>query len=176
MTDACSVWTKAYSTILLGMQEKRFRFSSAHVSQNLVQSTLALYSFYDWNQTVATMPRSDTRGNNKRTYGNFTEDDLLLAVDAVKSGMSLRCAANQFNINLSTLHYNLNPTVVRKPGSPPVLSDEEETVIRDTIKQVTEWGLFRTWLGAVRRLSAMVLWILQRWDDGSILQMWLLSI
>ena len=54
--------------------------------------------------------------------------------------MSLRCAANQFNINLSTLHYNLNPTVVRKPGRPPVLSDEEETVIRDTIKQVTEWG------------------------------------
>ena len=91
------------------------------------------------------MPRSYTRGNNKRTFRNFTEDDLLLAVDAVKSGMSLRCAANQSNINLSTLHYNLNPTVVRKPGRPPVLSDEEETVIRDTIKQVTEWGrgLFR---------------------------------
>ena len=87
------------------------------------------------------IPRTYIRGNNKRGYASYNEDDLSRAVEAVNSGMSLRCAAEQFNINPSTLHYKLKqPLGARKPGRPPVLSEMEEVVIRDTIKQVTDWG------------------------------------
>jgi hypothetical protein len=88
------------------------------------------------------MPRTYQKGNNKRPYQNYSEEQLLAAIEDVNAGIGIREAARRHDINYTTLLYKLKQPIgtAKKPGRPTVLSKVEERVIVDTIQQVTAWG------------------------------------
>lgn len=78
--------------------------------------------------------KAKTRGSYQKNYPSVMEQ----AVKAVQSGaLSLRKAAEKFNVHKSTLHDRVTKrvTIDAKPGRKPVLSNEIEKRI---IKNVTE--------------------------------------
>ena len=70
----------------------------------------------------------------------WSQENLLRAIESVKKGMSLRKAAKEYSIFRTTLYRNLSQTSAKKLplGGKPVLKDLEA----DFIKQVFEMEIF----------------------------------
>jgi transposase len=62
---------------------------------------------------------------------NYTSEDVDLAVQAVKDGMSFRDAAEQFGVPKSTIKDRASGAHGSNIGQPTVLSPEEEKMICD---------------------------------------------
>ncbi|KAJ8050139.1 Jerky protein-like-like [Holothuria leucospilota] len=86
------------------------------------------------------MVRSYKRGNGKRKYAQYDEDDVKAAIDAVKDGMSQAEASRRFSIPRGTLQNKIKETHSKKVGRPTVLSQDEESVIVMTLAEVAKWG------------------------------------
>lgn len=66
--------------------------------------------------------------------------DLPLAVQAVKDGMSLRKAEEEFSIPKSTIKDNLEKEQLKPIGRPPVLTDVEEKMLLEYVDLLATWG------------------------------------
>ncbi len=64
----------------------------------------------------------------------YTEEQMLVAVDAVQKGMSVRNASQEFNIPKSTLMDRCSNRHKAKDGRPTVLIEEEETLIVERLQ------------------------------------------
>ena len=79
-------------------------------------------------------------GSKKKRYGDFLNDSLNNAVESVKQGMTIRAAANQYNIPKSTLHRKCRKKQMKTPGGQLCLTIEEENVIVKHLIVVGDWG------------------------------------
>ncbi|XP_071959534.1 jerky protein homolog-like [Antedon mediterranea] len=86
------------------------------------------------------MVRNYKRGNGKRKYKSFSDDDLKQAVDAVQNGMSQAAASRTFGITRSTLQNKLDHKHKKDVGRPTVLSEAEEKILVQTLSEVAKWG------------------------------------
>lgn len=87
------------------------------------------------------MPRNKPRELGSRPYANYTEEQLERAVDAVKSGeLSLRSAAEKFEVPRATINRRIRGKHCGKYGRPTVFSKEDEDRIVTCISLAGEWG------------------------------------
>ena len=87
------------------------------------------------------MPRFHKRKPGSRRYLDFDDDQLKKAIDAINSGSSQRDAAKRFGIPRSTLARRLKGTgKPKKPGRPPVLTEDEEKIIVHKTQVMCDWG------------------------------------
>lgn len=85
--------------------------------------------------------RHYTRLVGSRPYKNYTEQDLADAVQAVRVGrMSQLRASERWKIPRGTLQNRLFERHEGRVGHPTVLSQQEETLIAETINQIANWG------------------------------------
>lgn len=79
------------------------------------------------------MPRHYVREVGKRPYAQFSKTQLSKALEAKKSGKSLREVEKEFGVKRSTLsrHY----------GRSSVFTEEDEEVLVECISAAGEWGL-----------------------------------
>jgi hypothetical protein len=86
------------------------------------------------------MPKWKSRGE----YGKHTEETVWLhnAMAAVKNGMSLRKAAEKFEVPWSKLSNKVNgkTAVVAKSGRKPYLNPEVENELVDKVKKASSMG------------------------------------
>lgn len=89
------------------------------------------------------MPRKYKKVVYGRPYQRYASENLEKAVNDIKEGkMSLRVAAQTYNVPKSTLcdRLNLQGDTHRSPGGQPVLSKEEETTLCEGLLKCAEWG------------------------------------
>lgn len=86
------------------------------------------------------MPRNYRKGNNKRKYNSVDADVYEQAINDIRHGLSLRKSAKKHDINPGSLSRVMRNKNTGPIGRPTALSPEEEAVVKDTIKQTTEWG------------------------------------
>ncbi|KAK9752850.1 CENP-B N-terminal DNA-binding domain [Popillia japonica] len=86
------------------------------------------------------MVRKYERTSGARKYGDYNEDNLLAVMDAVKSGMSKKVAANLYKVSRTTLVRRILGRNIGKTGHPTVLTAEEERLITETLGIVSHWG------------------------------------
>ncbi|KAK9700317.1 hypothetical protein QE152_g31324 [Popillia japonica] len=86
------------------------------------------------------MVRKYERIPGSRKYGGYNEDNLLAVMDAVKSGMSKKLAANVYKVPCITLVRRLLGRNIGKIGHPTVLTAEDERLITETLRIVSHWG------------------------------------
>lgn len=85
------------------------------------------------------MPRTYRRPVGARKYKDYTDENLAKAVDAVRNGLSLRQAAEQYCISRTAI-----TTAVRgkpnKVGRPCILSAGEEQQLVECVTLSGDWG------------------------------------
>lgn len=87
------------------------------------------------------MARGNRRKLGARHYKNYTEETLLQAVNAVKTGaMSSREAENQFNIPRKTILNKVKEKHCEKVGHPTALTNIEERHFVDVLIACAEYG------------------------------------
>ena len=79
-------------------------------------------------------------GSKKKRYGDFLNDSLNNAVEAVKQGKTIRAAANEYNIPKSTFHRKCRKMQMKTPGGQLCLTTEEENAIVKHLIVVGDWG------------------------------------
>lgn len=79
------------------------------------------------------MPRTYRRPVGARKYKDYTDENLAKAVDAVRNGLSLRQAAEQYCISRTAI-----TTAVR--GRPCILSAGEEQQLVECVTLAGDWG------------------------------------
>lgn len=83
-----------------------------------------------------------TEKKPKRSYNTYDPEKLILAVQAVKNKeLSLRKAAKNFQISVSTLHDHFHGTHVKAVGHPAVLLHDEEKLLVEAAQLLAEYGL-----------------------------------
>ena len=105
-------------------------------------------------------PKTDQKGGKvvkkgTRRKGNYrskyTQEDFKLAMESIQDGMSVRKAAEEFNVPRVTLMDRLHNRTTDKLGRPCELSEEEENLLSDRIKLMGDWGFPLTMID-VRKL------------------------
>ena len=73
----------------------------------------------------------------KRSYGRWKGEDMLKAVQAVRSGTSVRAAAGTFHVPRSTLYDHVRGTMVegRRAGKPPAVPKDNERKVVESVQQ-----------------------------------------
>lgn len=84
--------------------------------------------------------RTYQKNPGSRPYANYSEENLEKAVEAVRSGMSKKLAAQTYGIPRMTLVYRCLGRHTKSVGHPTILSKEEEGVISRTLGVVADWG------------------------------------
>ena len=77
------------------------------------------------------------KGNYRSKY---TQEDFKLAIESIQDGVSVRKAAEEFNVPRTTLMDRLHNRTTDKLGRPCELSEEEENLLSDRIKLMGDWG------------------------------------
>ena len=75
-----------------------------------------------------------------RQVKNYSDEDLQLAVEAVRDGMSVRNASKEHNVPKSTLMDRCIKKHSNIQGRPTVLTRQEEVLIKERVKVMSEWG------------------------------------
>ena len=75
-----------------------------------------------------------------RVYNSSKKESLVDAVAAVRGGMSIRQASEEFDVRKSTLHDRLKNIHAKEPGRPCELDDGMEKTLAELIDVVAEWG------------------------------------
>ena len=88
------------------------------------------------------------KGNYRSKY---TQEDFKLAVESIQDGMSVRKAAEEFNVPRTTLMDRLHNRTTDKLGRPCELTEEEENLLADRVKLMGDWGFPLTMID-VRKL------------------------
>jgi DDE superfamily endonuclease/helix-turn-helix, Psq domain len=83
-------------------------------------------------------PKVTSRKNNYRT--SYEQDNMDEAVNAVKSGMTVKMAAAQFSVPRTTLGDRVAGRTKLDPGRPTQLSNEEEKILVERAMLLGSWG------------------------------------
>ena len=75
-----------------------------------------------------------------RLYGSSKKEALVDAVAAVRGGMSIRQASEEFDIRKSTLHGRVKNLHAKEPGRPCELDGATEKTLAELVDVVAEWG------------------------------------
>ena len=87
------------------------------------------------------MPRNYQRKIGSHHYRNYSEDNLLRALDELRrKTISLRKAEEKYNIPIITLRRKLRNENPGKPGKPTVFSQEEEQLLVAHIIALSTYG------------------------------------
>ena len=76
----------------------------------------------------------------KRKYRNISPDRMVKAVDAVKSGTSLRKASKKYSLNRQTLANKIKGLPSGPVGRPLAISIEDEVYMAARIVLLCDWG------------------------------------
>lgn len=97
------------------------------------------------------MVRKYHRKPGSRTYRDFSSEDLMLAVSAVKRGMTLRAAEQKYKVKRETIRKHVvasksklaikEPVSVKPHGGQTVFSKDEEIAIVKHVSKMAEWGI-----------------------------------
>ena len=79
-------------------------------------------------------------GSKKKRYGDYTKQSLADAVKAVNDGMTLRDAANTYNVPKSTLNRKVCGKQMKSAGGQTCLTTVEEQQIVNHLIVVSDWG------------------------------------
>ena len=78
------------------------------------------------------------KGNYRSKY---TQEDFKLAMESIQDGgMSVRKAAEEFNVPRVTLLDRLHNRTTEKLGRPCELTEEEENLVAERVKLMGDWG------------------------------------
>ena len=88
------------------------------------------------------------KGNYRSKY---TQEDFKLAMESIQDGMSVRKAAEEFNVPRVTLMDRLHNRTTEKLGRPCELTEEEENLLAERVKLMGDWGFPLTMID-VRKL------------------------
>nr|CAH7738146.1 unnamed protein product [Callosobruchus chinensis] len=87
------------------------------------------------------MPYNYKRLPGSRRYADYSNDQLLTCLEAIRSGdMTQRQAADYFKIPRSTIKNKLKNLFPSSPGHPKVFSQEEELAFASHIDKMCEYG------------------------------------
>lgn len=91
------------------------------------------------------MPRAYVRKVGGRPYQNYDVETLDKAVNAVlKTNISIRQAAEQFQVPKSTISDNLKAhksnKIIKNPGTPTALNTDQEEKLVQGLLICSEWG------------------------------------
>lgn len=86
------------------------------------------------------MPRKYTKKLGRTRKQVYNPVYLKRAVEAVRRGMAIRRAAENFGVPYSTVSDNVRAPTERKIGGQPVLSAVEERKLADALLLCAEWG------------------------------------
>ena len=86
------------------------------------------------------MVRNPVKKPRSRKYGDYSQQQIDLAVAAVKKGLSLRAAENKFKIPMKTISNKVRCAHVNRPGRPCVFSDAKEKEMVKMSQVCAEWG------------------------------------
>lgn len=73
------------------------------------------------------MGRTHKRKPGSRKHRDYTSKTLEQCLEAIRGGMSQRKAEETFKIPRRTINYKINNKHTKKPGYPPIFTEEEET-------------------------------------------------
>ena len=87
------------------------------------------------------MPRVYKRKPGSRSYlTNYSDEDLRKALSYHKScGVTLKMAADKYNVPYSTLQRKYTALPTKKPGGQTCLTEETEVLLLKTISTMTDW-------------------------------------
>ena len=88
------------------------------------------------------------KGNYRSKY---TQEDFKLAMESIQDDMSVRKAAEEFNVPRVTLMDRLHNRTTEKLGRPCELNEEEENLLAERVKLMGDWGFPLTMID-VRKL------------------------
>nr|CAH7741545.1 unnamed protein product [Callosobruchus chinensis] len=87
------------------------------------------------------MPYNYKRLPGSRRYADYSNDQLLTCLEAIRSGdMTQRQAADYFKIPRSTIKNKLKNLFPSSPGHPKVFAQEEELAFASHIDKMCEYG------------------------------------
>ncbi|XP_072392346.1 uncharacterized protein [Diabrotica undecimpunctata] len=86
------------------------------------------------------MVRTQKRILGSRKYRNFSEEQLHKAVEAVRSGISLRKAENKFGIPRCSINRAINGKNTGKVGRPFVLNEVDQNALVMCLCSAGDWG------------------------------------
>jgi hypothetical protein len=86
------------------------------------------------------MVRDQKRAIGARKYKDFSPQQLEKAVEAVKSGMSLRKAQDKFGVPRCSINRAITGKHTGKVGRPYVLSEIDQNVLATCISAAGDWG------------------------------------
>lgn len=99
----------------------------------------------DFRNKMKTKKKTENKGNRREERKKYDLENLKKALHAVKSGMSKKQAAREYQVPRSTIQFRLNnPDKINpRPGPTTVLTDEEENVLVNWIIQSSKKGFLR---------------------------------
>ncbi|KAH9639510.1 hypothetical protein HF086_004336 [Spodoptera exigua] len=99
----------------------------------------------DFRNKMKTKKKTENKGNRREERKKCDLENLKKALHAVKSGMSKKQAAREYQVPRSTIQFRLNnPDKINpRPGLTTVLTDEEENVLVNWIIQSSKKGFPR---------------------------------
>lgn len=86
------------------------------------------------------MVRNQTRAVGSRKYRDFSSEQFEKAVEAVKSGISLRKAEEQFGIPRCSLNRAVRGENRGKAGRPFVLNEVDQNTLARCLCAAGDWG------------------------------------
>lgn len=86
------------------------------------------------------MVRNQKRAVGARKYKDFSQQQLEKAVEAVKSGMSLRKAQDKFGVPRCSINRKIKGKHSGKVGRPYVLSDMDQKKLATCVSAAGDWG------------------------------------
>jgi hypothetical protein len=95
---------------------------------------------------IVGMPRTYERKPGARRYVDYTEQNVLDAIEAVKKGSLKSHAAREYKVPLRTLYEKLRASesntlkMIRKPGGQPVFNQCEEKRFCDNLLACSDFG------------------------------------
>ncbi|KAF2899780.1 hypothetical protein ILUMI_06401 [Ignelater luminosus] len=75
-----------------------------------------------------------------RPYKDHSEEQLKIAIDAVRKGMTLRKAAEQYGIKKDTINRKMRKKHMGKVGHPSIFKEETENTTIRCIAMCADWG------------------------------------
>lgn len=87
------------------------------------------------------MTRTYKKKIGSRQYKNYSEEDVLKAVEEVRRGtLSQKNAAKKYKVGRITIHNRIHKKHGGKPGRPTVLTTADEKLIAETLGIIADWG------------------------------------
>lgn len=86
------------------------------------------------------MVRTQKKVLGSRKYRNFSNDQLIKAVEAVRSGLSLRKAEEQFGVPRCSINRAINGKNTGKVGRPFVLNENDQNALAMCLCSAGDWG------------------------------------